>query len=130
HGSNGETPPTRDHGSDRRRRGSNHIDGHNGVVVKVIAIAGRKAIDHDSHGSGRLLDGSVLNSWPQLGGGKGIRVQSPAVDLYAKELFQAHVAQMNFRTKVIEKTELAGLVRSLEQDNVESECGCEAIGKV
>jgi hypothetical protein len=45
-------------------------------------------------------------------------MQPAAVNLDAQKFFEAHIAQMDCRAEVVQKAELAGLVRRFEEDNV------------
>src|SRR5439155_26323183 len=64
----------------------------------------------------------------QVGAPEGIGVQAAAIDLHPQHLLQAHVAELHGGPEMIDQRELAGLVRSLEQQLLESERLGEVIG--
>ena len=58
---------------------------------------------------------------PEVLHAKSVGVQAPPVDFDAQQFFQPDIAEPHLRSEVVEKRELAGLVRRFERHGVEAE---------
>ena len=52
--------------------------------------------------------------WSQIIMSEGIRVQAPSIDLDTKQFLDPDIAQVDFRTEMVQQRKLAGLVRRFE----------------
>ncbi len=125
----GRVDPPSDRGrGDGGGGGADHVHGHDrrvgGDRVEVLV----KAVDGDDghRTSGQLRPGRRWRAQQRVA--EGVGVQPAAVDLDAEDLLEPDVAELNGGPEVVDQRELAGLVRRLEQEQLQAEGLGQAIG--